>query len=279
MKALAILFIAAFLLSGCGTLKDARKELQKAGYALWYPAEEGVEAGEVWQAEGNARIKQQRKPDGLEAETHAAQFETLKKTVDAGCSLDLKFTNKLLGKADEAGNLAALLKAGTVKTVDLNFGTTKIHRITLGDLREDEIRKKLPAEYLAALKKVEADNIDYVLLAAVVTSAGMKYVFKCEDTAQLQAQAPEIAKAISAKFDVSVKSKTEAFWEIPEATPLVIGILPVRGRDLGLPPEKLAKTVAANIRGAEKSLKREYRQQAIEVRLGPAPQIRFEDLR
>lgn len=244
--------VLGLLLSGCTTLGDVKDEMDKAGFALWYPAEAGIEAGQIWQIEGQKRIREQRKPNALEATTGKAQFETLKKSIDASTSLDLNFTNKILGNA---GDMAALLKAGTVKSVELNFGDTVIQRITMGDLREQSVVSRLPSGYASDLRKVQADNADFVLIGAVVTAAGMKYIFKCEDSAQLQAKAPEIAKSVSADFNLKVVSKTEAVWEIPNTTPLVIGILPVYGKDLDLGIQQLRQQLSVKLRQTDQLLK------------------------
>ena len=238
--------------AGCNTLSDVKSELGKGGFSLWYPAEGGIEAGQIWQIEGAKRIREQKKPAALEATSDAAKFETLRKSVDASSSLELDFTNKILG---EAGDMAVLLKAGTVKSVELDFGNTSIQRITLGDLRDADVVSKLPAGYVTDLKKVQADDVDFVLVGTVVSAAGMKYVFTCDDTAQLQAKAPEIAKAIAGDFNLEVVSKTEAVWEIPASTPLVIGILPVYGKDLNLGIEEIKSRLAVRIRDADELLK------------------------
>lgn len=245
MRNIGIILLIGLLVAGCTTLGDVKKELSEGGYVLWYPAEAGVEPGQIWQTQGNKRIKQQRKPSALSVDTALAQFKTLKKTVDATASIDLKFSNEILGKA---GEMAVLMQEGTVKSVDLNFGKTEIQRITMGDLRKDSIRSQFDSGYLEDLKKVENDNIDYVLITAIVRTAGMKYVFKCEDTSKLELKAPEIAKAVSVDFKLNIVSKTEAVWEVPDSTPLVIGIIPVFGKDLGLSHEDIAKKVEAKIK-------------------------------
>jgi hypothetical protein len=269
MTRLIVALIAGLAIgvSGCTTLRDVKDELRKGGFALWYPAEGGIEAGQIWQIEGSKRIREQKKPAALEATIGEAKFETLKRSVDASSSLDLSFTNKVLGKA---GDMAVLLKAGTVNSVELNFGNTAIQRITMGDLRDPNIISKLPAGYVMDLRKVQADNVDFALIGAVVTAAGMKYVFKCEDTAQLQAKAPEIAKAISADFSLKIVSKTEAVWDIPTTTPLGIGILPVFGKDLDLGTDQLLERAAVKIQQTDQLLKA--------VKPGAAV-IRFKDLR
>jgi hypothetical protein len=75
----------------------------------------------------------------------------------------------------------------------------------------------------------------------------MTYKFTCDDTAQLEAQAPDIAKAISANAKINIVSKTEATLDIPSSTPLVIGIMPVKGYDLGLSEEAVTKKVSDRI--------------------------------
>lgn len=270
MNRFLLIVTLGLVLQGCNSLGDVKSELAKGGFALWYPAEAGVEPGQIWQIEerGKRRIKQQRTPPALKLDDPvAASFETLKKTVDGTVGLDLGFTNGILGSA---GDMAVLLKAGSVKKVELSFGQTEIRRMTLGDLRSEAVRRQLPPEYLSDLQKIDKDDRNYVVIAGVVRSAGLKYVFECDDSSQLEAKAPEISKAISADFKLKVLSKTEAVWEIPTATPMVIGIVPVYGKDLDLSFDEVVKRLEVKHRVMDETFK------------GLVPssgKIRFEDLR
>jgi hypothetical protein len=218
--------LAAF---GCNTLGDVYKEVAKGGYILWYPADSGVEAGQIWQVEGTKRIKEERAPDSLQVDTSAVQFETLSKTIDAQATLDTTFSKKLLGTA---GELGAQLKAVGVKKIELQFGKTEVARITLGDLRNPLVISKFSPGYRDSLGRVAADDHRFVLIGAVLRAAGMKCSFSCDNAAALEAKAPEIAQAINAEFNVHVTSKTTAIWEIPESEPLTIAFIPVFGKDL-----------------------------------------------
>jgi hypothetical protein len=226
---LVAIMLSAIAVSGCNTLGDVYREVAKGGYVLWYPADSGVEAGQIWQVEGTKRIREERAPDSLEVDSAVVQFETMSKTIDAQATLDVTFSEKLLGAA---GELGTELKAAGVKKVELQFGKTKVERITLGDLRNPLVVAQFSAGYRDGLSSVVADDHHFVLIGAVLRAAGMKYSFSCDNAAALEAKAPEIAKAIKADFNVHATGKTTAVWEIPESVPLTIAFIPVFGRDL-----------------------------------------------
>lgn len=179
------------LLCGCNSLQNVKTELSQGGFILWYPAESGIEPGQIWHVDHKKKDIKQLRPVNLKIFESEAQFKSLKKEVDATISLDSEFSNKLLSKA---GDMSAILKNGTVKNVTLTFGNTKIQRIITDDLLSVELSRA----YKDRLMDVENKKDGYFLIIAVLNTSGMKYVFKCENSSLLQAKAPDIAKAISA---------------------------------------------------------------------------------
>lgn len=247
MKKLVIV-ILIIIVAGCDpTLKDVRKELREGGFVLWYPAESGVEPGQIWVTNGKQKNIIHRRPNGLNLfGPNRVKFKSLTKKVDADASLNAAFAEGILGEAED---LAVLLKNATVKEVKLNFGKTYVSRIVLGDLSDPNVKEQLPKGYIRDLENVQ--NLDhYVLISAIVTSSGMKYTFECEDTKQLEIKAPEISKIIKAEFNLNLESNTTATWEIPETDVLAIGITPVSGEIVLLRP-RAAKSRTLNV---EKSL-------------------------
>lgn len=252
MKKLVIVILIS-IVAGCApTLKDVRKELGEGGFVLWYPAESGVEPGQIWVTNGRQKYIQQRRPNGLNLfGPNRVKFKSLTKKVDADVSLNASFTEGILGEAED---LAVLLKNATVKEVKLNFGETFVSRIVLGDLSDPRVKEQLSKGYLRDLENVK--NLDqYVLITAIVTSSGMTYTFECEDTKQLEVKAPEISTLIKAEFNLKLESKTIATWEIPETDVLAIGITPVSGEIVYLRP-KAAKSRTLNVEKALLKLKK-----------------------
>ena len=227
MRKVALVMLVC-LAAGClPTLKDVKEELREGGFALWYPAESGVEPGQIWVTNGTEKHIRQRRPHQLALfGPNPAQFRTLSRIVDADLSLDVSFGEGVLGKV---GQLAALLKSATVKEVKLDFGETRVSRLILGDLGDPNVKKQLPDAYLRDLEKVRTPVDGYILITGVVTSSGMKYTFMCDDTKQFEAKAPAISKLIEAEFNLKVSSRTEATWEIPRTDVLAIGITPACG--------------------------------------------------
>ena len=247
-----VLAMLICIVAGCNSLEDVKKELEEGGYALWYPAESGVEPGQIWITNGKQKYIQQRRPSNLKLfGPNITKFRTLSKKVNANQSLDAKFTEGLLG---EAGDLALLLSNATVKTIELDFGETTVSRVVLGDLTDPNVTKHLSEGYLRDLEKVRT-RPDYVLIAAVITSSGMKYTFECENTKKLEAKVPEISKLIKGEFNLNISSDTTASWEIPETDALAIGTTLVSGQIMRVRSGKEAKARTLEVQNALLKLK------------------------
>jgi hypothetical protein len=232
----AMLVMLVCVAAGCNDLEKVKKELEAGGFALWYPAEAGVEPGQIWATNGKQKVIQQLRPDGLKLfGPNSVQFRTLSKRVNADASLKAAFAGRILGEAED---LAVLLTSANVKNVTLDFGETNVSRVVLGDLSDPKIKEQLPEGYLKDLEKVRTRH-EYVLIAAVVTSSGMKFTFTCDDTKQLEAKVPEIKKLIKGEFNLNVSSGTKASWEIPETNVLAIGTTLVSGDIVRLQPKEV----------------------------------------
>jgi len=222
-----LLLMLALAVAGCNDLREVEDELNEGGFALWYPAESGIEPGQIWITNGKQKHIQQRRPDRLALfGPNPAKFKTLTKVVNADVSLDASFAEGTLGGA---GELAALLKSATVEGVKIDFGDTRVTRLVLGDLSNPQVTKDLPEGYLDDLKNVRTRQ-GYALVSGIVTSSGMTFTFTCKDTKQLEAKLPEINKLMKGEFKLNITSDKTAKWEIPETSVLAIGTSLVSGK-------------------------------------------------
>jgi hypothetical protein len=233
--AIPTMLFAFIALSAChNTLANVKTELAEAGYLLWYPAETGIKPGQIWQLQGHGKAIIYDQPPGLPLwGPQQVYFQVLKRQVNADISLGTDFA---AGLFSAAGPLSASLKKSTVTSVALDFGRTEVERLILGMLEDAALLASLPEPYRKLLQEVRAGQNGYVLIGAVLSTAGMKYVFTCEDANGLAANASEIAKILKVGFDVKIVSKTEAVWEIPGTTRLAIGINPAWGVMLKMTP-------------------------------------------
>ena len=223
------------------TLVDLKKELSKGGFALWYPAEAGITAGQIWRMREEQKDIVFLRPDGMPIiGPSPAKFESLKKEVSADASLEASFGSQIFGNA---GPLAAALKTATVKSVSLDFGSTEIERLPLGQFQTPEGLAGLPLNYRDRLERMRNGQDDSVLISAVVKTSGMSYVFECEDTEALKVNAPEITKLIGAALQIKIVSKTKAIWEIPDSESMAIGVTFVDGEMLGMSDKEISATL------------------------------------
>jgi hypothetical protein len=237
MLRFVICLTALLLFTGCNTLSNVKSELAKAGYVMWYPAEAGIEPGQIWQSnDGTLRTPIDQRPASLSFSTNLASFETLSKTVNANVSLSASFQSNTLG---QIGALSAALTNSSVTAVSLDFGTNYTHRIFVRALTDGYTN--FPASYQSDLQKVQGQKDNFMVIVGTVSASGLKYTFTCTNSSTLQANAPAIAKAINADFNVTVIDGNTAVWNIPSTEDLVIGVAAVSGDILQLPDSQIEK--------------------------------------
>jgi hypothetical protein len=236
------LIAAMLILSGCATpntIGTVKEELLKGGFALVYPAQEGIEPGQIWSR--NMTQLDQRRPEALkDGQSGNVQFESIKTSVDAGATLDMEFGGTAAVNSSE---LAVGLKLASVKNVNLDFGETSIKRIVIGDLRDDAIRKNLPAGYVEALSKVQNENGSLSVITGVLYAKGMTYTFDFDNKSNFNAAIPRLEIIIKSAADIHYVSNTKAVWKISGDKPLAIGISPLSGKLLELSPEVQTKVI------------------------------------
>jgi hypothetical protein len=229
--------LTTLLFIGCATssMRDVQKELNRGGFELWYPAEAGVQPGEVWSISSEPKREPvQRKPQWLQVQgPHPSQFRTLKKTISWGLS----------GQADyptiaNAESLKAAFDLGGVKKVDLNFGETEIYRIFTGDLTAESNIQQMGRDYLEALLSART-NENQAVLSSVVVSKGLRFEILSTNQAQLTAQIPKVEQLFNARLIVTNNNTGEAVWEIPNTNKLIIAFARVSPQNL----ENLPRTV------------------------------------
>lgn len=234
------------------TLSDVKKELNRAGFVLWYPPEEGIVPGQIWRINGRSKREIQDAPANLRKPIpRMAQFPTLSKDVDIKGTIDLNPVARgstpvasteearqgELQKAIDASvanklqQISAKLSGSSVKRVKLDFGNTQTLTLPLRELQSPHLGK----HYLDDVKLAEVENGDFYLIDRVLQTSGMSYTLTVDNLAALQAQLPEIQRAFGAGATLSVTSKKTATLTIPNATPLTIGVSFLHGASLKNP--------------------------------------------
>jgi len=276
--AILAMICALAALSACSnTLANVKTELGEGGFALWYPAEMGIKPGQIWQIKGYNKVIFCDQPAGLPIwGPNQIIFKSLKKQVNAGLSLDANFGQGLLSNA---GPLAAELNKSTVTSVSLNFGKTEVERLLLGQFQDAAVQEALPEFYRKCLERLGAGNRDYILIGAVISTAGLKYIFTCEDANSLAANAPAISKILGIGFEVKIVSKTEAVWEIPEGARLAIGIQPVTGDTLPLTPAQNLKALRPVLLNKELSPSEFITALEYQVKIVKSPEKKTEEIK
>lgn len=236
-----ICFAIGFLyLTGCTTLPDVKKELNSAGYTLVFPPQSGLLPGQIIKIQGNKRTLIDDVPQQLgQPASGTAQFTTITKSINitgaivanptsaaATGSSSTSATSPAQQAVDSTvvstiNKISGQLSAGTVKTVDLNFGTTKILQFPLRRMQGNN----LPKEYQNDVKLCASGSGNFYLVNAVVVSSGLTYKCTCTDTASLTAQIPKISQALG--MDVKIQSTvgSTVTLQIAGDNPLTIGAM------------------------------------------------------
>jgi hypothetical protein len=230
----------------------------QAGFMLWYPAESTVTPGQIWRDKRSTFGKLFRyKPDyfvepsppTLRTTNSDASFTSTRTTK----MVDFNFTASALPDAGiPLARADVRLKAGTVKSYAIEFGSPVIERAALSTFSNPREVATFPESYRRYLRRITNASSDHALILAVLKTKGLRYRFECENTAKLAAEAKGIGQLIGANFSLDILSKTEAVWNVPNSKPMVIGAQLVTGDYLELPEEQAIELVAKALQQQQK---------------------------
>lgn len=212
--------------SGSADLTQVRTELRSGGFNLWYPAEAGIQPGQIWYLKGTEKTEIRERPELIQVKAANVKFATLSQRVDASVSLNASFAKGTFGKA---GDLQGKLDAGTVKNVTLNFGNSGVDRIVVGDLLDAQKRQQFNPEYRAALDKVRNGENGWILVVATIHTAGMTYTLDVANKTAFEANAKgAIQELLGAAVVFNWQGDNKVELVIPDNQSLVIGFAPLR---------------------------------------------------
>jgi hypothetical protein len=220
--------LALLILVGCkGDLSAGRPQVELSGWQLLYPAQAGVEPGEIWYTDSTgARHTVYKKPQKLPVSPPSPVFyATQGKTIDYGAVLSGGLT------ISKSSSLTAKLQAGTVKSFKLDYGRTRTVRIVLGDLDTLANDPKTDAGYLRALEAVRQGESGYYLIDSILLASNLEYTATVADTNIFQAVIPAVTKFLGGKADAHYVGTNTVKWVLPKEEEAVIGIN-VMGRNL-----------------------------------------------
>lgn len=202
------------------TLGEVQREMRKAGFELWYPAEAGIGPGEIWFIDGSKRQSFLERPGWLkQASTNEIKFATLQKTVRSGIAVNFSAPLSIKGKSTE---FTAILNAAGVRDVDLDFGNTQIYRISAGELGKTDNLAKMEEVYGQAYNTART-NRNWALLDAVVVSRGLRFTLHGGNNAEVEAKLPVIEQLLNTRLIATNRMKNSVQWVIPSTNFLVIG--------------------------------------------------------
>ena len=235
----SIVAVSSYLVD-CTTLPEVKRELNAGGYALVYPPQSGLRPGQIVRIKGNRRTLIDDAAQELgQPESGIAEFKKIAKDISltgsiavnapatTGTDAHIATTTNAKQQAVDGtaaatlNKISAQLSAGTVKHVDLNFGTAKILQYPLRRMQGSN----LPKIYQDDVKLCASASGNFYLVNAVVVATGFTYKCTCTDTAALQAQIPKISQTLG--MDVKIQSTigSTVTLQIGGDTPLTIGAM------------------------------------------------------
>ncbi len=234
-------------------MSSVRHDLASSGYVMWYPAEAGIEPGQIWLYDGTLRKKFADKPAALSAATETATIDSRHWAHygEVESSFEPLFTNSTISKA---GPLAAELHAATVYGGTIQFGQPRIVSLPADSLSAENATK-VGTGYARAVELVREGRPGLHLVASVVQVDRVTYTLKCEDPYLLVRQVPRLRSLVEADIDVQVldtHAATLTFRPKPGSQGLVIGVLPVRGDAVDKPVADARRTMGAELQFATK---------------------------
>jgi hypothetical protein len=248
--AAAILALSAGCVGG-GSAMESR--LAEGGYALWYPAEAGIEPGQVWLQDGALRAKLADRPAALPvaAADAPAAVRDGSRYVRVRDALDPEFTKTQMSKA---GPFSAELYAGSVRDGTVRYGEPTVASVSAADLAAAAgPSAPFGTGYAKAVEMARDGRPGVLLVASVVRVPEVVFTLECLDPNLLVSRLPRLRAITDARVDVQVVEANYARLTLrpPPGSPgLVVGLLPVRGERLDAPAEAARRAFAADARYA-----------------------------
>lgn len=239
---------------GCTRPMSAvRHDLATQGYVMWYPAEAGIEPGQIWLYDGTLRKKFADKPAEMSIEVNASTINSRQWAhyAEVDSSFEPVFTNSTISKA---GPLAAELHAATVYSGTIQFGSPRVISLSADSLSPENLSKLGPG-YTRAIELVREGRPGLHLVGSVVVVDRVTYTLNCEDPYLLVRQSTRIRSLVAADMDVEVLDAHGArltFRPKSGTQGLVIGVLPIRGNTLEKPIADARRAMGAELQYAAK---------------------------
>lgn len=248
-RVLTILAIFASAgLSGCAqNTATVVRRTAVAGYAIWYPAESGIEPGQVWLYDGTLESKFADRPSAVAMSSDPIDINLHRKN-DIKGTLKSDFTEAAISNA---GPFSAELWAGSVRSGTYIYGPTQTKNIDLANVYAN--RAKYGPAYATALQLVRDDKPGVVLIASVVQTQWVDYTLMCEDPYKLIDRLPRIRNMVHAEIDAKVTDVNQVKLRLtPVKGWLTIGVTPVRGQTLTMSTDDARKALTHELLLAKK---------------------------
>lgn len=218
---------------------------------MWYPAEAGIEPGQIWLYDGTLRRKFADKPATLATNLEPAVIDdrNWSQYGEVETSFRPEFTNSTISKAGPFGSelYAATVRKGTVK-----FSQPRVVSLNLPDLSSDASVTH-GSGYTRAIELAREGRPGLHVVASVVQVDRAIYMLYCEDPHQLVRRLPRLRELTNAQIDVEVVDNHYARMTCkpPEgAGGLVLGVLPLRGEALDRPLAESRRLSGAQLKFA-----------------------------
>jgi hypothetical protein len=240
--AIAAMFVAA---SGCATEPSLPHDLAHDGYLYWFPAESTIEPGDVYLYDSAVRGKfAGRPPSVVVSAPQPTKVEVESLPTSLRSRLDPDTIKRSISKA---GPFSAELHAGTATGGEISYGPTTVRSISTTDLQMLAENPQADTGYARAVQLVRDGKPGLMLVASVLTVPEVVMTINCTDPNQLVSRLPQFRQFTDAMIEIKVLDihRAELTMRPPAGrSGLVVGIQPVRGKDVGLSVEQSRQQLA-----------------------------------
>lgn len=250
--AMLLVFACTFapLVAGCArpTLRNVTDGLAAQGYAIWFPAETGVEPGQIWLYDGTLRSKFADRPVALPLNQHGGPaIDVLERRADATGVLSSEFTSAVLSEASPFG---AELVAGTARRGTVTFeGPVDATSVDFGQALSGNDQARFGTGYAKALELVREDTPGLVLVLSTLRVSRMELTLYCDDPFKVVERLPRVRTFVDAHVDATVLDRNYVRVTLTPTLGqrLTLGITPVRGFRAEQPTSQAQAAVARDL--------------------------------
>lgn len=195
------------------TLNQVADELGRAGLEILYPAQTGVEPGQVYISSGDRPLSQAWSPRPGALSTRSGRASFIELSNDSRYEFRAASSSRILGE-----EISVALDQNRITEFGLSFGAPTLVTFYGTDL----LTLTLTNPELRSQIEHFLDSPDLVMIGSTLQTSSIAVSLKSQDASKAQAVLPKLAEVFDSELNVTKSGEAQAQWEISDGRSMTI---------------------------------------------------------